>query len=559
MKKIFRFFALAAVAGNLTLTSCIEETVPTSTIIDESLKSSSKASEALVWAMAGYLNHYATYSDEMAYDWGYGSLMHIRDVMTADMAVYSSTYNWYSSWSQNQYLGRRYVNAYFPWAYYCKAIGACNGAIGALKGVTEGQAAGYLGAAYAYRALYYMDAALMYEYMPDDYFGADYLTPEGNSVNYLTMPISTEETTEDQVRFNPRATHEQMYEFLLGDLEKAETLVPEYSRASKVMPDLACVYGLKARLYLWNASYLEETGTGDAQAEYKLAEEAARAAIDLGVNTPLTADEWLDTKTGFNSMGASSWMWSSHATADDDVVKDEGMNWTSWMAMEGTFGYCAAGNDKAPFVMIASALYDKMSDDDFRKLSFIAPAGSPLAGKESLIISDPGNKDYRRSLFPDYTTIKFRPGSGDVGDPKTACSCDYPLMRIEEMYLIEAEAAAHQDASRGAQLVEQFVQTYRYDNYRCKASDTEGVVDEIFLQKRIELWGEGRIFYDYKRLAKPVDRTTSSNWPDAENFKTEGRPAWMNFCITNNEDASNEALKDYANPDPSDVYVPVKK
>ena len=565
MKNIYKIFAVAALASTFTLTSCIEEPVPTNTVIDEALKSSSKASEALVWAMPAFLNKYGVYSSDRHYDWGYGSLMHIRDVMTADMAVVSSGYNWYSSWSGNNYQGRRYVYSAFTWYYYFGAINTANNAIGALKGVSEGLSAGYLGAAYAYRALFYLDAARIYEFLPNDRFGLDYVTTNtdggsdddsafGKSINYLTVPIVTDETPEDQVQNNPRVSHEDMYAFILSDLDEAEKLISNYSRSSKTTPDLACVYGLKARLYMWNAGYLEETGKGDAQAEYAKAEQAAADAIATGGNTPLTRAQWLDTKTGFNDMSVSSWMWASSVSADDDVVQSGILNWTSWMSNEATFGYASAG----PFTMIASELYDKISNNDFRKLSFIAPRDHELSGQEPLLITDKNDDNYMYADFPDYASIKFRPGGGTPDDAKVAAACDYPVMRVEEMYLIQAEAAAHQEPSRGAQLLTNFVKSYRNPGYECAAVSVNGVVDECFLQKRIELWGEGQTFFDYKRLNKSVDRTASSNWDATENFKTEGRPAWMNFTIIISEENNNQGLKGYNNPDPSGLYTPVQ-
>ena len=565
MKKIYKLFAVAALGSTLSLTSCIEEPIPTNTVTDEVLSSSSKAAEAIVWGMPAFLNKYGVYDSSRHYDWGYGSLMHVRDVMTADQAVISSGYNWYDSWSTNTYQGRRYVYSAFTWYYYYGAINTANNTIGALKGITEGQSAGYLGAAYAYRALFYLDAARIYEFLPNDVFGEDYVTEAeagetdgeinyGNSINYLTVPIVTDETPEDQIRNNPRVSHEDMYAFIESDLKEAEKLIVNYSRSIKTTPDLACVYGLQARLYMWNAGYLEETGTGDAKAEYAKAEKAARAAINCGVNTPLTRSEWLNTSEGFNKMSVSSWMWAANAAADDDVVQSGILNWTSWMSNEATFGYAAAG----PFTMIASDLYSKISDTDFRKLSFIAPEGSALAGQEPLLVTDPSNEDYMYESLPEYASIKFRPGSGTPGDSKVGAACDYPIMRIEEMYLIEAEAAAHQDAGRGAQLLVSFVQTYRDANYTFRGSSTEAVVNECFLQKRIELWGEGQIFFDYKRLNKSVDRTTSTNWDPTENFKTNGRPAWMNFTIIISEENNNNGIKGYNNPDPSDSYKPVQ-
>ncbi|MFV0238214.1 MAG: RagB/SusD family nutrient uptake outer membrane protein, partial [Flavobacteriales bacterium] len=37
------------------------------------------------------------------------------------------------------------------------------------------------------------------------------------------------------------------------------------------------------------------------------------------------------------------------------------------------------------------------------------------------------------------------------------------------------------------------------------------LVDEIFLHKRIELWGEGQSLFDYKRLRKDVIRNYSGS------------------------------------------------
>ncbi len=109
-------------------------------------------------------------------------------------------------------------------------------------------------------------------------------------------------------------------------------------------------------------------------------------------------------------------------------------------------------------------------------------------------------------------------------------------MRVEEMYLIEAEAAAQLSPAEGKTLLEDFVKTYRNPKYVCNASSKEEVVDECFLQKRIELFGEGLIFFDYKRLNKSVTRYyPGTNFAVARRYNTEGRPAWMNFVFVQQE------------------------
>jgi hypothetical protein len=47
-----------------------------------------------------------------------------------------------------------------------------------------------------------------------------------------------------------------------------------------------------------------------------------------------------------------------------------------------------------------------------------------------------------------------------------------------------------------------------------------------------------------------------SNVDAARQFNTEGRPAWMNFCIVKTEKENNSAVKNWENPDPTDKYTP---
>ena len=135
---------------------------------------------------------------------------------------------------------------------------------------------------------------------------------------------------------------------------------------------------------------------------------------------------------------------------------------------------------------------------------------------------------------------------------EVGCSVGYPLMRVEEMYLIEAEAAAHNNQGEGRNLLESFMKNYRYNTYSCPAGD---VVDEIFKQKRIEFYGEGIILFDYKRLNKPVVRFyEGTNFGEDRQFNTTTRPAWMNYVIVMTEQMNNKGVLGYNNPDPTGAY-----
>jgi tetratricopeptide (TPR) repeat protein len=534
MKNINKFLStVLGVSLIFSTTGCIDETIPTNTVTENQLSTSAKATESLVWAMPAFANKLNVLNGSAHYDWGYGSIMHIRDVMTTDMTVVSSGYDWYSRWASNEYMGENYVYCQFFWNYFYQYILTTNNIIGAVdeESATDLQL-GYLGIGYAYRGFLYLELAQMFEFLENDATSSP--NEAGNNILLLTVPIVRETTTDEEARNNPRVPRQEMYEFILSDFNKAEEYIGKAARMEKTLPDLSVLYGLKARLYMW---------VGD----YSNAKTYARKAIDAGNYTPTTKTQWLDTNTGFNDLSTSSWMWGSQMRAEDDVVQTGIVNWTSWMSNEAQFGYANAG----PFTMIDARTYSKISNDDFRKLSWVAPEGHPLAGKTPFTDSEIG------AGLGEYFSVKFRSGKGDLNDYKVGAASAYPLMRIEEMYLIEAEAAAHSNAAEGKSLLENFMQTYRYASYTCPASDKDGVIDEIFFQKRVEFWGEGITFFDFKRLNKPVLRGyEGTNHSDTRRFNTTTRPAWMNICIVRTEKNNNEALVGFENPDPSNKYTP---
>ena len=78
-----------------------------------------------------------------------------------------------------------------------------------------------------------------------------------------------------------------------------------------------------------------------------------------------------------------------------------------------------------------------ISNADWRKTTWIAPEDAHKAPgtKYKTLLTDDAFAD-----MPPYTGIKFRPKNGEMNDYTIGAAVDYPLMRIEEMYLIEAEA-----------------------------------------------------------------------------------------------------------------------
>ena len=532
------FVGLGLVASSLMTTGCIEETFPTSGATEDQLGASSKATEALVWAMPAYLNTPLSLA-ENHYEWGYGAMMHIRDVMTTDFAVVASGYDWFAPWATNQGQSNNGRRPQYIWNFYWKSIQTTNNLIAAIdEENANSNQLGMLGNGLAFRAMYYLDMAQMFEFLPNDVTSG--INPSSNDVTNLTVPIVREGMTEADARNNPRVTREEMAEFILGDLNKAEQYIANSPfNGNKALPNLACVYGLKARCYMWLAG---EGTSAESNQYFTLAKENARKAINLG-GAPMTKDQCLSTSNGFNTL--SCWMWGSQMVAEDDCVKTGIINWTSWMSNETDFGYASAG----AFNMIDARMYNRISDTDFRKLMWKAPADGALAGKEAWL-----KADYAEAT-PVYGSLKFRPANGAYKTPNEGAVSAYPLMRVEEMYFIEAEAEAQLTGS--SDLLSAFMTTYRDPGYVCRATSKEELIDEIIFQKGVELWGEGHIFFDYKRLNKSVTRGyAGTNHQDASRFNTNGRPAWMNISIVITEENNNAALKGYENPDPTDAYTP---
>lgn len=91
------------------------------------------------------------------------------------------------------------------------------------------------------------------------------------------------------------------------------------------------------------------------------------------------------------------------------------------------------------------------------------------------------------------------------GLPDGYTSCWPPYMRAGEMLLIEAEAAYHNsDYSTTVSCLTELM-AKRDPNYTIPATSGEALLDEVKLQRRLELWGEGFNWFDYKRWNEVIE------------------------------------------------------
>jgi hypothetical protein len=117
-------------------------------------------------------------------------------------------------------------------------------------------------------------------------------------------------------------------------------------------------------------------------------------------------------------------------------------------------------------------------------------------------------------------------------------------MRASEMFLIEAEALARAgNDSQAAQVLFNFA-SQRDPEYTLTTNTGAALIEEIMIQRRIELWGEGFRFYDLKRLNLPLNRVGANHVETVINSKFEepaGTPNWQ-FKIPISELNANENM-----------------
>ena len=531
MKNNIKVLFAVALAAVLT-TSCIDETEPMSSTVTAGQVGQSPAGlEGLVTSMNAQMTVFDTTGNELHCDFGYPGMMLAFDMMGNDIATADPYYTWHSYWEECQNMNYEYVASRWFWTWYYVQIFNANSILAATK---EGPSAGI---ARAYRAMCYLDMARMYEFKENNYTTAD------QSILGLTVPIVTETMDMSQSANNPRATVEDTYALIESDLLEAETLFEGYKRPAKNTPDQTVVWGLLARMYLEKGARFNDKEAYTKAAQY------ARKAINSGVYAPLTQKEWFDKQTGFNSSTANNaWMWSVNTTSEDDVVQTGIINWVSWMSAEQTFGYANASGKASPQKCIDKKFYESIPATDWRKNSWIAPDYSNAA--EYCI----EGVEYAKKVMNPYCVLKFRPAQGEMADFKVAAAVDIPLMRIEEMYLIEAEATGLAGGD-GKTLLENFVKTYRDPAYKYDSS--VDLSTNVLKQKRIEFWGEGITFFDIKRLGMSINRGYSgTNHYDAARFNTDGLAPWYNICINIRELQNNAAFNNdpaKCNPDPTET------
>ena len=537
--------AAALLCAPVLLSSCIEETFPEGgNVTSGQVAESPFAMENIAASIPTILiTNYIGIGDH--FDFGYPGIFGATDRLVGEVFPVSGNLPggnpYLDRWQGYLYPGDMnglsasgYCAPFFYLNYY-QFIYSANEVISIASQNESGGVA--LGIAKAFRAMCYLDMARMYDPLPAKAPNRPAYETELEAVKGLTVPIVREGATLEQLENNPRATRKEMFNFILSDLTDAESLLADYQPAAKNMPSQAVVYGLLARTYLWLGGF-EETYEGfvTGTEAYKKAAEYARKAINASGCTIMTESQWLDPQNGFNTVN-SSWMWAMIQTTD--TVLNNLLSWAAHMSLEAVYGY---GYGAQPGISVFS--YERISDTDFRKKSYVTPDRSYAAAQPYMSLTE----EEFKTVAP-YASFKFHTAGGEKSNFTIANVVDIPMMRVEEMYLIEAEATAHYDEATARTLLTSFMAN-RDPNYKIPAAYE--LVDEIIFQKRIEFWGEGIIYYDMKRLNMSMHNgDAGTNAPSMAKFTTDGRAPWWNCVIPLAAVQQNVALTGMNNPDPT--------
>ncbi len=591
MKHIYLKYLIIGIL-TFSLASCIDESIPTSYATGDQIGGSESALEALANSSAAFMYAYNYFGTLSSQEFGYPAMMLMRDAIT-DAPYTSSNYNHFNTpWgSLSDFSSNRSTQ---PWRYYYRMILNSNNTIIAVGDPEQHpkRIQSFYGNALVFRAMSYMDLMRQYEYKKTGIAKLD-AEAEANEVYGLTTVIIDEHFDDTNAKENPRVPFYHMYRFIMDDLNKAEKYLDEYDRPSKIRADISVVHALKARMWLEIATRFqlnpadlqtmiqhendealeayEPLGITTARDAYQKAQEYA--SLVIAKYNPLSEAEWHSTTNGFNDMKASSWVFAISINSID-AVHTRLNNLHSNACTEFSRGY--SRSQYHCYRMIDAALYDKIDKNDWRKVTWIDPEDQgkiPTPEKYHTILGklDQINNTevgYEWSLRDAYVGFKYRPNEGDVSDDyKNALQVDYPIIRVEEMYFIEAEAKAYTEGlNSGISSLKSFLNTYRYKNGEYEFAEGEAPVDVedfvdnyLLTQKRIELWGEGLSYFDIKRRVLPVRRGyTGTNW--IESYRYNSLPgytaSWLNFYVPKEGEAErNQAIK--MNPDPqvTDVYT----
>lgn len=456
MKKIKIAFSAIVISSMLLTTSCNDEYLDTTPTESVGASTIYGTADNLMVAINGMIRNMYVRQNSSQGNNGYTAQMIISDVMGEDVIFPSTGNGWFVSelrWISQASNSSTTVS--YPWTFWYSMIKNANNIItyGADATGDQNLKDKAIGEAYAFRAFGYFQLVQTY--------GKRY--EKGTANDNLGVVLRTDPL---DISHKARGTVAEAYEQIWADLDKAEALLIGKSKANNSHFGIDNVLGLKARVALVQQDYTKA-------AQYA---NLARQGKSL-----MTQAEY---KLGFNDYSNREWMWGVTIVADQT---DYFGNFMAYMSRN----YNSTQIRQAPKVVNVN-LYNAFPNSDVRK-QVIDATGNHTN------LELPSNY----SKYP-YTSQKFLAQS--VASPLG----DVPFMRAAEMYLIEAEAKYKLGNEAGSKAVLTELVSARDSSFTGFTTSGADYYEQILLNRRIELWGEGFRFFDLKRLNQKLDRTNSN-------------------------------------------------
>ena len=424
-------------------------------------------------------------------DFGYMGSLHATDMMCEDIVMASSHWFNYDHQLDNHQESYRRTRAH--WMNYYTMIAKSNEIISLYPdGGDTVDKKGLIGQAQAIRGLAYLHLIQLYQF-PLNADGSI----NGNAAGVPLMYTEADgKTAEEIASFKGRNTVAQVLAQIELDLTNAvENLGAGYKRPNKNYIDVNVANGILARYYL-------------LVGEWQKAADAANKARQGYAMMPATASGLYD---GFVTTNNAEWMWGFAHTTETQTT------YASFFSMISNIAPGYAGIGYAPR-LIDVKLYNQIPDTDARKAWFNGPEGAKQATSAASM---------------PYANVKF--------GHKSDWTENYMYMRAAEMVLIEAEAYAHMNNGSKAAEVLKVLMAARQPDW----NEATVTVDDIHLQRRIELWGEGFAYYDLKRLNKGIDRTYAGNiYMPGYNIKVPARDTRWYYQIPLTEIQENDLINE---------------
>ena len=459
MKKIFKYSFISL--GMMALAACSGdklETQPTDSVSGTTLFSDAKA--AMVPLNGLYRSMYTSgwsTTGNTHQCFGVSAYCLAAEVMGDDFVMGAQGSGWFWFDAAYNVKGRFTSSAwrsYDLWYAFYTWIANANYVIAAeetMGGATE-DVNYVIGQAYAVRAYSYFQLA--------QWFARTYKGHESEPC----APIYNEPTFKTTTG-QPRASVADVYKQIDSDLEKALTLLKGIPQQDKTHMAYAVACGIASRVAL-----VEEN--------WSKALELAKEAIDnSGCSVQPVA-----AITGMNSVGYNDVMWGAKIKSDQ-----AGMYASFFAHLDPAVTYAA----RAP-KQISIWLYNQIGENDARRAWW-----NP-------------EQNYLQKKFS-FSNVSTWEG-------------DYVWMRVEEMYFNAAEAACRLGDEATAKNYLMAVMSQRDPSYACEKTgtalgalttdETNSLLEEILIQKRIELWGEFGRTFDIRRLKQGFQRTSDQGWPD---------------------------------------------